>query len=82
MFAREISEDEEQGREALLPIDELPRAVIPAFHDDWLQVVGRTVALPNVVQELSDLLLTPPVPALISGNERVPAISPTGTVLE
>ena len=71
MLAPDVLEDEVERRQALLAVDQLPRAVVPALHHHRLQVVGRPVALPDVVEELSDLVLAPPVAALVGGDEEV-----------
>ena len=71
MRALEVLEDEVEGGQALLAVHELPRTVISILHHDRLQVVGRSVAVSNVVEEPTDLVLSPPVAALVRGNEEV-----------
>src|SRR5205823_548694 len=68
----EVPEDEIESGQALLAVHKLPRSVLTALHHHRLQVIGIRVAFPNVVEELTDLVLRPPEASLIRGDEEVP----------
>jgi hypothetical protein len=59
-------ENQVQGCQALLAIDQLPLAVGHRLHHDRLQVVSATLALIYVDEKVIDLVGTPPIAALIS----------------
>ena len=60
-----------EGGQALLAVDQLPRTVGTSLHHHRLEVVSPAVALADVVQELANLVLCPPVAALVGGHEEV-----------
>ena len=63
-FALHVLEDEEQGRQALLTIDQLPLLAV-LLHDHGLEVVRLVAALPDVVEEPASPHLAPAVAPLV-----------------
>ena len=50
------AQDQPQGCQALLTVDQLPPIGAYSFHDDGLQAVALACALPYVVQQLGDFV--------------------------
>src|SRR5262249_93306 len=64
-------ENQQQGRQALLTVDQFPLPVVSTLHDDRLQEVLVTRALVNVIKEPDDLIAPPAIAALVARYEEL-----------
>jgi hypothetical protein len=68
-----MSEEDVEGCQPLLPVHNFEATIVFLSDDEGLQTVKSAWAVvldegPDVVQELDDLELRPPIAALIGGN--------------
>ena len=74
----DVFRDQEQGCQALLAVDEFPALTIALQHDNRLKVVvgglspaGFALVGLDVLQKLAHFLASPPVAALVRGDEEL-----------